>query len=165
MGTKEFEASKQDGMHRKLAALVGTWEGMTRVWLEPGKLAEEASIRGAIRSILDGRFALHEYSSTFMGKPQLGLAIYGYHLDRERFETAWVDSGHNGTAIMFSTGASADATHSVLGSYGDGQSGPDWGWRTVIETPGNDRLLITSYNITPDGQEAKAVEIDYRRSR
>jgi Protein of unknown function (DUF1579) len=163
MGAKEFAASKSDGMHRKLAALIGEWQGTTRVWFEPDKLAEEAPIRGTIKSILDGRFALHEYASTFMGKQQLGLAIYGYHLDRERFETAWVDSGHNGTAIMFSTSERGAAEHSVLGSYGDGNGGPDWGWRTVIEPIANDRLLITAYNVTPDGQESKAVEIDYRR--
>jgi hypothetical protein len=43
--------------------------------------------------------------------------------------------------------------------------GPPWGWRTEIAQPEPDRLVITHYNITPDGQEAMAIETDYRRIR
>jgi hypothetical protein len=50
-------------------------------------------------------------------------------------------------------------TFSVLGHYGV----PPWGWRTQVEFPSPDRLLITHFNITPQGGESKAVEIDYRR--
>ncbi|MGH8174700.1 MAG: DUF1579 domain-containing protein [Steroidobacter sp.] len=165
MSAKEFEASKQSGLHRELAKLVGEWEGIGRVWFEPGKLAEEAPIRGAIRSVLDGRFVVHEYESTFMGAPQQGLAIFGYHLDRERYEVAWIDSGHNGTAIMYSTSERTRGPLNVLGHYGgDGDDAP-WGWRTTIELPDANRLVITSYNITPQGEEAKAVEVVYQRVR
>lgn len=52
-------------------------------------------------------------------------------------------------------------------SYGDGQTppGPRWGWRTEIEQPDDDRLVIVMTNISPDGEEAKAVEVEYTRVR
>ncbi|MFN2490463.1 MAG: DUF1579 family protein [Actinomycetota bacterium] len=43
--------------------------------------------------------------------------------------------------------------------------GPPWGWRTEIELHDDDHINFTAYNITPGGEEAKAVEIRYVRSR
>lgn len=162
MGTKQFAASKARGVHAELAKLVGQWQGTSRVWFEPGKLGEEATIQGGIREVLDGRFVVHEYHSQLMGHPQHGIAIIGYHLDEQRYECAWIDSGHMGSGIMFSVSEKAASRTAVLGQYG-GAAGPPWGWRTEFELVEADRLLITAYNITPGGEEAKATEIDYRR--
>jgi hypothetical protein len=40
-------------------------------------------------------------------------------------------------------------------------------WRTDLQLPEPDRLIITHYNLPPEGQgqEAKAVETEYRRVR
>ena len=163
MGSKELAASKAAGVHCELSKLVGAWRGTSRVWFEPGKLGEEALIQGSIRAVLDGRFVLHEYHSQLMGQPQQGIAIIGYHLDEQRFQSAWIDSGHMGTAIMFATSEGIASGIGLIGHYGDGGGGPPWGWRTEIELVSPDRLLITAYNISPAGEEAKATEIDYRR--
>lgn len=154
------------GAHNFLAQLVGDWSGTMRLWLEPGQLTDEQPTAGSVRSILGGRFVLHEYSGVVGDTPASGLAIHGYDLAEQRFVTAWVDSWHNGTAIMLSCGdpAAWPGPASVLGSYPDGQGGPRWGWRTLVELPGSESLMITHYNITPEGEEAKAVEWDYKRA-
>jgi len=153
--------------HDVLARTEGRWEGTARTWFEPGKLADTSPIRGTVRLVLDGAFALHEYEGSLSGQAMKGLAIHGYAKGERRFETAWIDSCHNGTRIMVSLGeASAwsggDAA-SVFGTY-PAPEGPDWGWRTevdVAQTP--ERLVIRHFNVTPDGEEALAVEIDYHR--
>ena len=99
----------------------------------------------------------------FDEEPHQGVAILGAHLDAGTFETAWVDSFHTGTNVMFSTGTSQAPRYSVLGSYGDRQQGPRWGWRTEVDQPDADSLVITMFNITPQGEESRAVETRYRR--
>jgi hypothetical protein len=163
MGMAEFEASTRSGAHRELARLVGDWAGTIRTWFEPGKLGDEAAIEGRIRLALGGRLAIHDYESRFLGEPMSGIALYAYHLDRQRYEMAWSDSGHTNTAIMYAVGEPGASVISVLGHYGDERGGEAWGWRTTIELRGPDRLVVTAWNIPPGGDEAKAVEADYRR--
>lgn len=155
------------GPHRRLARMAGEWEGIYRLWFEPDMLASESTQHGSLRPVLGGRFLLHEYTWDFDGRSYSGLALYGFHIDEGRWECAWVDSFHCGSSIMFSQAdAGAGEGHfAVMGSYGDGQTppGPRWGWRTEIEQPGDDQLVITMTNITPDGTEAQAVEVRYAR--
>lgn len=165
MGKAAFEASLADGMHQALARMAGEWEGSYRLWFEPGEPAGQGRQRGSLRSVAGGRFLLHEYSGDSSGDPFSGVALYGYHLDRRAWESAWVDSFHTGTAILSSAGTADDPRLAVLTDYGDGLGGPEWGWRTEIEQPADDHIVITMFNIAPNGDEAKAVETDYRRVR
>ena len=163
MGRKEFEASLTDGVHAQLARMAGQWEGRCRLWFEPGKPADESVQRGSIRVLLGGRVLLHEYTGRCAGEPVEGVALIAHHLDEHRYESAWAESFGTGTSIMFSTGISGDPRLSMLGSYSDGQGGSRWGWRTAIEQPDDDTLDLRMYNITPAGEEALAVEVNYRR--
>ena len=97
--SEKLENSKASGAHFQLSKLVGEWEGTARTWFEPGTVADESPVRGTMRLILDGRFIMHEYKGSFGGKPLEGMAIYGYHLDLEKFQCAWIDSFHNGAAM------------------------------------------------------------------
>ncbi len=164
MSKQAFQASLTDGAHANLARMVGEWEGVTQVWFDPSQPpVSERPQSGSLRPILGGRFLLHEYRTSFGDDTHEGVAIYGAHLDADAFESAWVDSFHTGTNVMFSTGALQAPRFSVLGSYGDGQQAPPWGWRTEIDQPDADTLVITMFNIEPQGEETRAVETRYRR--
>ena len=144
--------------HHFLARLAGSWTGISRLWLEPDTLTDESPVVGSIQLILDGRFALYLYQGTIEGEPQHGMFMVGYNTTTDQFESSWVDSFHNNTAIMFCVGRATDAGFSVLGSFPDPTGGPDWGWRTEVELVDGDHLVITAYNIDPEGGEAKATE-------
>jgi hypothetical protein len=149
--------------HHFLAQLAGNWKGKSKLWLEPDTLAGEASIVGTIQIILDGRFALFLYQSTIEGEAQHGMFTFGYNTELDRYEASWVDSFHTNTSIMFCTGSEKENGFSVLGSYPDPTGGPDWSWRTEVERNENE-LVITSYNISPEGGEAKATEITLKKA-
>ena len=144
--------------HHFLSQLVGGWTGKTRTWMEPEGAPMESQTQGSIQLVLDGRFALYLYQSAMDGESQQGIFTFGYNTTLDRYEASWVDSFHNNTAIMFCTGDAKEKGFSVLGSYPDTDGGPDWNWRTEVELIDNDHLVITAYNISPEGVEAKAVE-------
>jgi len=151
--------------HRFLASLYGGWTGTSKIWLEPDKLLDEAPIIGTTQLILDGRFALFLYQTSVEGETQHGMFTFGYNTTLEQYETTWVDSWHNNTGIMFCTGHANEIENGfrVLGSYPDPAEGPDWGWRTEVELVDSEHLIITGYNIDPEGGEAKATEAKLTR--
>jgi len=149
--------------HHFLTQLAGGWTGTSRIWLEPGKLLDEAPIIGTIQIVLDGRFALFLYQSSVEGEAQHGMFTFGYNTTLEQYEASWLDSYHNNTANMFCVGSARDKGFVVVGAYPDPTEGPDWGWRTEVSTIDENHLTITAYNIHPEGEEVKAAEMELTR--
>lgn len=165
MSASKLDLSLESGNHKKLNSLVGEWSGNTKTWFEPGEPADDSPMSGTIRPLFDGRFVLHEYKGIFQGQPFEGIAIYGYHLKTETFQSAWMDTFHMGTGIMFSEGKRKGNFYEVQGTYEASAEKLEerWGWRTEIVLASENELIITAYNISPQGEETKATETLYTR--
>lgn len=143
--------------------LVGQWVGTSKIWFEPGKLGSSSPIQGSFVRIIDGKFLRHAYSSAVDGEQQVGDETIMFNPVTNQCEISWIDSFHMNYGIMFSVGSLDENGFTVLGSYDVEPNTPPWGWRTVYQMMDDNHLKISSFNVSPDGKEDLAVEIDYTR--
>lgn len=156
--TKPYEA---DAPHARLQALVGSYTGPTRTFMEPYSPNDESSWTVEIVSVLGGRFVELDYASTIMGGPHAGRLLLGHH--NGAFQAVWTDSFHTGTdAIVFAETPGREGEIAFNGSYT--YEGQRFGWRIHIRQPDADHVEIDHVNIMPDG-EFPAIETRLARNQ
>ena len=157
--TAPFEPGLAQG---PLLALSGGWSGTTNTWIEPGAEPEQTTTVATIEPILGGRMARATYTGTAMGKPHAGMFLLTFDEAEGHFALAWADSFHLGTGLMYAPGApTPEGALSFLGSYA--AAGERWGWRTTIRLVDPTTLLVEATNISPAGEETRAVETKLSR--
>jgi len=148
-------------VNEKLAAIGGTWQCTNKLNFGQGAPVHESPGTATVSTRVGGQCLEIAYTWAFEGKPQEGLII----LDgkTQKMAAAWTDTFHYANELMLCRGTVDDSGRvAVTGSYA-APEGPDWHWRTEIE-PGDDSFKYMMINITPDGQEEWAVEMDFTRT-
>lgn len=148
-----------------LVKLAGKWHGINRlhtVWIPENPIRETAS-KATVEMTARGRFLMIEYDWAFEAAEQEGLILVGNEQDSDLIKAFWIDSWHLSDKFMVSEGRRKNGAAISLKGYYAVPDHPDWGWRTVIETVDNDSFKITMYNVSPEGEESLAVEMDFNR--
>jgi len=162
---ESVDRSKQAVNERvRLTELAGQWSGVNRLWVYPGDPVRESETGASVVFAARGALALITYTWAYEGEPQEGVLMVQTKADPTDVEVVWVDSWHTGSKFMLFHGEDdKEGLVAVRGTYA-APPGPDWGWRIVLGADSADEIHILMYNITPDGQEALAVEARYDRA-
>lgn len=139
---------------------VGRWRGSSSLFLDPEGEGDTQPSWVEVVEVARGNFLRVDYYWTVDEVVEEGVLLIGFDPKRPRYEAAWIDSWHMSRAMMFGIGEPGE-TFDVRGTYA--VSGyPDWGWRVRLEAE-DDRLRLLMWNISPEGEEARAVVGGYER--
>jgi Protein of unknown function (DUF1579) len=99
---KMIEMSTPVEQHKKLAALVGTWDAEMTMY-EPGKEPQKAKGVSTTTSCLNGLFVMTEYKGEMGPMTFEGRGFDGYSKEHKKYFTFWADTMGTTPMILWGT--------------------------------------------------------------
>ncbi len=157
-------ASPSDG-HRELEPMVGTFNAVVKMWMEPG--ADPAVSEGVMVNewTLGGRYIQHTYKGESFGGPFEGQGFMGFNNTTREYEGLWIDTAS--TAMSTESGA-YDASTKTFTMHGDmvcPSTKDKYSRRDIVKIIDDDNHVMEMYFTGPDGNEMKNMEITYTRAK
>jgi hypothetical protein len=150
--------------HKKLEAMVGTWDTTAKMWMDPSAPPRESKGVAENKMALGGRFLEQTFEGTMMDQPFAGKGYTGYDLYKKQYVSTWMDS--MGTAIMSATGnVDSSGKLTMTGSMDDPMTGKKMDFKETMTTVDNDHQLFELWMPGPDGKMFKTLEITYARKK
>lgn len=142
--------------------LAGNWSGTNRLhtpWIKENPISKSESVC-SVETAAINKFLKIEYTWIHEEKPQAGLLLIGN--EKDSVKAVWIDSWHNGDKFMNCEGNVEGSSIKIKGFYSVPDH-PDWGWKMEIKFKNETSFKIIMHNVTPEGEESLAVEIDSER--
>ncbi|HEX2836372.1 MAG TPA: DUF1579 domain-containing protein [Thermoanaerobaculia bacterium] len=151
--------------HKKLDAMVGTWNASITMWMAPGMEPMKNTGVSENRWVFGGRYLEQRFKGEFFGAPFEGVGYTGYDNVKKQYWGTWMDS--MSTAPMNSTGSlSADGkTYSFTATMADPMTGKDSTSDEKITIIDADHHTLEMWGPGPDGKNYKMMEIAYSRKK
>ena len=149
--------------HELLASRAGTWQLETRLWFEPGQPPVTSHGTSRMSMILGGRFLEEEVTSQTLEGEFHGLGLTGFDNVTGQFVSSWVDTMT--TTIMTMTGSrdASGRTLTMTGSFIDPVTGLHKTMRIATRTVSADKHVTDFFELGPDAQERKVMQLTYTR--
>ena len=167
MMKKMMELGAPGEHHKKLDALVGSWETTMSMWMEgPGKPPARSKGSAEFRWVLGGRYLVQEVKGMMMGMPMNGIGYNGYDNLRKKYTMFWIDD----MGTVMSTGdGNYDASGKVLTLYGKMDDPTtdeyDKNVKYVTRWVGDNTFVFEMYDLAIGGADTKVMEINYERTK
>lgn len=145
-------------------SLSGHWKGRNRLhanWL-PDPIVESESL-ACVSTKMRDQFLQIDYTWQYEGNVQEGTLIFGSEKNAAAAQAVWSDSWHLSNNLMLCDGNIANGKLLNVKGYYKVTDHPDWGWRTEVTANGS-VFRYVMYNVSPEGDEELAVEMDFERS-
>jgi hypothetical protein len=159
------KAATPGEFHQFLAKKTGSWHIETKMWMQPG--AEPVTSEGSAESemILGGRFLLEKMKGESMGMPLEGLGITGYDNTSGVVTSVWYDNFGTVTTVLTGKWEKPGAPLELHGEMFDPMTGLNMKVRTVTTFTSADESLFEYFATPPGGDEVKAMELVYTRTK
>jgi len=146
--------------HKMLQKMVGSWTTSNKAWMGPGE-PEVSPGTCEVKSIMDGRYLVEEFTGSMMGKPFVGHSMSGYDNLKKKFVSTWIDN--MSTGIMYGEGAvNTDGKMTMSMSYVDAMTSKPMTMRMVSRWEGDNKRVAEFFE-KRGGKEMKSMEITYTR--
>jgi hypothetical protein len=160
-----MKAATPGDAHKKLGAMVGTFDTTVKMYQQPGAPPVAGGGVSENSWALDGRFVEQRFNGTFMGMAFHGIGYTGYDNIKKHYVGSWMD---NMTTSMMVSEGTADATGksitftSTMDDPMTGKSSPVKETVTVVD---DDHHTLEMWGAGPDGKMFKMMEIAYSRKK
>lgn len=144
---------------------IGQWQGTSSLFLNQNNPSRfDSTTKLNVNRAMNQRFMEFDYSWQHDQKEQHGVILIGSELKPGELCATWSDSWHQDKEIMSCHGQlETEKDLTVEGNYAAGD-GPEWHWRIHLQLLNQNQLIMTMFNISPDGREELAVEAHYTRA-
>jgi hypothetical protein len=151
--------------HKRLEAMVGTFDAKVRSTIDPSQPAQESVATSVNSWVLGGRYVEQQFEGEFMGEPWRGIGYTGYDNIQKKFVSVWMDTA--GTGMMFLTSAPDKSGKTISGSA------RIWDPLSEKPLPVESKIVITDadhhsfelWGKAPNGALMKLMEIQYTRKK
>jgi hypothetical protein len=149
--------------HKKLEAIVGTFDTKVKMWMDPSKPPEESTGTSENKWVLGNRYVEMQYQGTFMGQPFSGIGYQGYDNVTKKYVGTWMDSASTG--VMTSTGTMAGNVMKTSATVADPMTGKMCKITSKVTVADNDHHTMEMWGPDPTGKNYKMMVIEYTRKK
>ncbi len=159
------KASTPGEMHKKLDAMVGSFDADVRMWMDPSKPPEDSKGSSVNTWVLGNRYVEQKYEGTMMGQPFNGLGYTGYDNVQKKYVSVWMDTGATGIMTMNPTFDASGKKMTSKSTVYDPMTGKPSTMESKVTFADNDHHAFEMWGKTPAGKSFKMMEITYTRKK
>jgi hypothetical protein len=157
------KAATPGDAHKKLEAMVGTFDAKVKMWMDPSKPPEESTGTAENTWVLGNRFVEEKYQGTFMGQPFSGIGYTGYDNVTKKYVGTWMDTASTG--MMTSKGTMEGNVMKSTAMMSDPTTGKMTTSTVKTVVADNDHHTMEMWGPGPGGKNYKMMEITYTRKK
>lgn len=155
-----MQSSTPNEHHKELMKTVGEWSATTSFLMDPTQPPTEGPAKMSVKPMLDGRYAMANFSMEMNGMPFEGYSVIGYDNVKEEYISIWMDS--MSTRITYMTGNKDEDGNLVMLGTSTTPMG-DNTMKIVTTFVDDDHTTDKFYEMMPDGTWYNSGTISYTR--